>query len=466
MNLTKEQQAIVNTICDPSVDFVAVNAVSGSGKTTLLKAIADALDSKNGLYIAYNKAIATEAAGKFSNNVTCQTTHSLAYGNTVRAYHLKVDFFGYRQITENIPYEDKLALKDLIEAFCLSSYTSMEKYAKDISTSSLLTKLALSYLDKMSTGAIGCTHSFYLKMFHILLASGQIRYEPFDLLMLDEAGDLNPVTLEIFKLLPAVKKVMVGDDNQNIYSFNGTINGFHEMKDTGVHMTMSQSFRVADHIANRIENFCRNHLDPDIHFRGVPYTDDEVTTSAFISRTNSALVSEMIDLEHANQPYSLVRPPSSIFRLPLLLIGLKPGKFITDPEYKFLQDDMSTYYRDRALMREMSLFSYISRLYPDDVNLKSAITLITKHSARAILSAFEAAKSHVGTKAPHTLCTAHSSKGLEFDQVTIGDDFNTLMDKIIDTPIDGRTRQEQEEMRLYYVAISRTKKLLLNAKHI
>ena len=360
-----------------------------------------------------------------------------------------------------------MALTDLIESFCLSSFTSMESYAKSVSTSTFLAKLAMKYLDNMSTGTISCTHSFYLKMFHILLASGAVTYdEPFDLLMLDEAGDLNPVTLEIFKLLPATKKVMVGDENQNIYSFNGTINGFKAMEDVGVHMSMTQSFRVSDHIALRVENFCKNHLNERISFRGVPYEDKSITTSAFISRTNAALIGEMIDLNNRKDPYNLVRPAKTIFRLPLLLIGLKPGGFITDPEYKFLQDDVKKYYLDRELMREMSLFGYIARCHPDDINLKSAITLITRHSAKSVISAYESAKSHEGTHHPHTLCSAHSSKGLEFDHVEIASDFNSLLDKIVDIPIEGRTRQEQEEMRLYYVATTRAKKSLSNADHL
>ena len=58
MNLTQEQSAIVETISDPEVELVSVNAVSGSGKTSLLIAIAGSLKVKNAMYIAYNKAIA------------------------------------------------------------------------------------------------------------------------------------------------------------------------------------------------------------------------------------------------------------------------------------------------------------------------------------------------------------------------------------------------------------------------
>ena len=46
------------------------------------------------------------------------------------------------------------------------------------------------------------------------------------MLSMDESGDCNSVTIEIFKLLKADIKIMAGDQYQNIYGFNNTINGF------------------------------------------------------------------------------------------------------------------------------------------------------------------------------------------------------------------------------------------------
>ena len=81
MNLTTEQQAIIEYVTtDPSpTKLVLVNSVAGSGKTTLLTAIAASLPHTNGLYICYNKSIATEASRKFPATTACSTTHSLAY---------------------------------------------------------------------------------------------------------------------------------------------------------------------------------------------------------------------------------------------------------------------------------------------------------------------------------------------------------------------------------------------------
>jgi len=74
--------------------------------------------------------------------------------------------------------------------------------------------------------------------------------------MLDEAGDLNEVTLELFKLLPARIKVAVGDPNQNIYTFNHTINCFERLDGHGTTFKLSKSFRVPEHI----DRTCRKFL--------------------------------------------------------------------------------------------------------------------------------------------------------------------------------------------------------------
>jgi hypothetical protein len=262
----------------------------------------------------------------------------------------------------------------------------------------------------MANGEIEVPHYFYLKFYHILLANGSIVHDEFTLLMLDEAGDLNPVTLEIFKLLPAKHKVMVGDENQNIYSFNNTINGFKELTDI-ILLPMTQSFRVSSHIAPMVEAFCRSEIDPNFKFKGVPYSDYDIETEAFISRTNGVLISKMIELNSRGTSYNLVRSPLQLFKLPLTIIGLKPKGYVS-PEFRHLQEATNEYYSDQALQHEhKSLFAYLLDRFYDDINLRSAINTVVKHGASDVISAYESAKSHIGKRCALTLCTAHSSKG-------------------------------------------------------
>jgi len=470
MAATAEQQLVINEILKPKCTFLKVSACSGSGKTFTLVELVKALVPKNGLYIAYNKAIATEASGKFPSTVQCCTTHSLAWRATVRQFGLKVGYFGYRDIKAKMPYERKLTLVDAIEEFCLSGYTSFTDFINASETYSH--KLALpgeNILTEMSTGVTTCTHAFYLKLYHMLLINGDVDQKELDVLLLDEAGDLNEVTLQIFLALPAKKKVMVGDPNQNIYSFNNTINGFEILRNVGTQLGLTNSFRVSREIAYQVELFARDTFDENMQFRGITYDNNNLDTYAYISRTNGQLIARMMELNLFKTPYNLVRPVKSIFALPMAIIGLKQGGKILNPQHKFLQDDTDDYYKSRALQREYkSPMAYIESVHSENASVKSAISMIHAHGPRDLIEAKDIALKYESSKTtyPLTVCTSHSSKGLEFDSVEIGDDTNQGLSKILALPKKEWEPKHYEEMRLFYVAATRARKELLNAKHL
>jgi F-box protein 18 (helicase) len=405
-----------------------VSAIAGSGKTALLVAIADSLQPKNALYLAYNKSVATEASKKFPKGVHCSTTHSLAYKPTVgdkENYKLSIGFFSYRNITEKTYYDEqrgserkfhydqKLHLVNLIREFCLSKYTSFELFIFEEDHPEMFGPLGTKYLSKMGDGSLDCTHEFYLKMFHILLANGSLTYPPFDFIALDEAGDLNEVTLEIFKLLPATKKLMVGDPFQNIYTFNHTINCFSVMAGEGPLFPMSQSFRVSDTIAPKIEAFCQTYLSPDMEFKGVTILDNTIKSRAFISRTNASLIAKMFELNSLGIQYGLTRTAKQIFELPLILCSLKYKGFISNAEFKHLQADVNDYHENKSISETKTLLGYLRATHPDNLQLKIAISLIVKHTKIGILKCYEEARKHEKVNQSYMLGTCHSMKGLK-----------------------------------------------------
>jgi len=82
--LTKEQENVVD--CIKSGGDTKVQAPAGAGKTFVLEAAASVIPEKKGLYLAFNKAIVTEASKKFGSNVEVRTGHSVAYRATGREY--------------------------------------------------------------------------------------------------------------------------------------------------------------------------------------------------------------------------------------------------------------------------------------------------------------------------------------------------------------------------------------------
>jgi superfamily I DNA/RNA helicase len=311
-------------------------------------------------------------------------------------------------------------------------------------------------------------------LYQLSLKAGIIKPKKIDLLMLDEAGDINEVTLSIFMMLPARLKIMVGDNHQNIYSFNGTINGFEALKNVGQYFELTKSFRVAANIAKGVEAFCQKYLDHNVKFIGVEYkhSEKEINSNAYISRSNGSMIARMIDMDQRRCPYNLVRKASIIFELPLILVYLRPGGNINNEKYKILQKEADKWGSDQALQHDYpKLFKYIAEINKDDVEISGAIALMARFGIDTIMETYASALKHEKDSRTHfnTLCTAHSSKGLEFDSVYIDDDMNQCLTKILEDQHvieNGMSHKQKEEFRLYYVAISRCKHNLSNAEYV
>lgn len=412
MTLTPEQQTIVDHVTHND-GYTLVDAVAGAGKTSLLVALTKQLSPTTALYLAYNKSMATEASKKFPKSVTCCTIHSLAYGPTVGAKRLRLGTFTYRNIDISIPYERRLALVDYLRQYFLSAHIHLEDFIAAEGIHLLPRELAIlnTSIHQMEDGTLECTHDFYLKYFHILLATNHLTYEPFDLLALDEAGDVNPVTLAIFQLLPSPKKILVGDSRQNIYSFNHTINCFAIMRDQGTTLPMSQSFRVSPEIATQVQVFLHNYISSTMHFKGTPQADPTIRSHAYIARTNTTLISKMVELNELGTAYTLTRSADDIFRLPKYLCSIKQGG-AAPSDFKTIQEEANSYYRSSSLQHDYkSLLSYLKEVYKDDVQVSTAIGLVLKYRAAGIYACYEEAKRHEKSNSRYYLGTSHSTKG-------------------------------------------------------
>lgn len=467
--LTSEQQAIVSHLRSPSgTGYTLVDSVAGSGKTHLLVAISKAIPHTNGLYICYNTAIAAEARRKFPATTSCSTTHSLAHRAVVKPYHLKLGNFYYKSILEKVSYDKKQRIVDYIKSFCLSSYTSFDAYVASCPTDSIVATLSRKYLDLMQAGKIECGHEFYLKLFHLLLANGTLTYDPFDFIMLDEAGDLNEVTLAIFQLLPSPRKIAVGDQHQNIYQFNETINCFNVLNGQGTLFHLTKSFRVSPDIASRVERFCQRYLDPTMKFSGTPQPG-EPETFAYLTRTNSALIAHMIACINAKKQFGLVRSPDEIFKMALMVCYFKYQSFITVPAYSHLQANVDEYYENIDLYKPQSLLQYISELHSHDEPLLQAIKLVQRYGAQNIMNAYSVAKTCSKTSQNYILASAHSCKGMEFDEVHIADDLNQSIRKVTSAASfdpSAISDTDREALNIYYVACTRSRIKLINATEL
>lgn len=464
MNITPEQQLIVSS----RSPFLRVNAFAGTGKTTTLVSYAKARPNERMVYIAFNKSIQLEAARKFGPNVKCTTSHGMAYarfgaeyndaGKLVDRVRINevLDALDLRQYPDAFSmYVADASLKALNRYLCSDSSTLMENHTAglvvpntNVSASDIVF-CAQRLWEKMcdvNDPSIGMVHDGYLKRYQ--LSDPQLKY---DRILFDEAQDANGVTAAIVDSQPC-DKVIVGDSHQAIYSFRGAVNAMQmfDAKDT---LYLTKSFRfgqpIAD-VANVLLGTFKGEKKP-IQGTDEPGSIGKLDTKkpyTVIARANATLFDEAINLMNQGKRLHFVGGIQG-YRMGDLLdtYNLFSGQSerIKSPHLKAFSD-----FDTAEQFAEMS----------DDKELKSLINVVKRHTSRlpGLISKLKQADTPEASHADVSLTTAHKSKGLEWEQVRLTDDYMTLMDQYKKPrKIDF---SEGEDVNILYVAVTRAQKTL------
>jgi len=410
MQLTKEQKYILDLV-KQGEPLIKILAFAGSGKTTILKEIAKANPNKRILYLAFNKAIQMEAKKKFPKNTEVRTTHSLAYKYIMSSHRYQVRNSDYKLIELKDILSEKnwnvlKIVKIMLKEFFNTDYDDIEAVYKK-RRSYVVGKIESDDLEKeaidltiklytmMKSGDIEVTHDFYLKEFQLKLKRKEIKMKPYDIILLDEAQDLNRVVYNIFKYLPAKQKVVVGDNHQSIYSFRGAVNALNKFK-KGKVAYLTTSFRVTQPIANYA-----NHILSQLKLETKPLVsgnktkDYQIKTIAYISRTNSNLIlyfDRLLSKGVNQSDIKFVRHPYEIFGLLLNLQKFKMGLDLDD-SFKYLLNydaqDMKELQQNAKKADDKELLSAIKVLrILAGVNLfelyKKAMTCYNKNKNREV----------------------------------------------------------------------------------
>jgi len=455
---TPEQGDILDYIPDLE-GILLVSAGAGTGKSFMAEQITRLMKPKRGLYTAFNKAIVTEGTNRFKGtNMECKTMHALAYKYVQPG---KIDDLTYTCIKENITYTKKAQVIKAIDMFFVSKSTDMydffKVYFKDEKAKAQMIELCTKYIDKMAEKEISPTFNFLLKCFHLMLSEGSIDCS-YDLVILDEINDTTAVVLEIFKLINSPKKLGLGETNQAIYQFLNLVDGFEELAGVPL-MPLTQSFRCSEKIASRIQNFMVSEVSDDFRFVG---TDDPVMNgkSLYCTMTNALIIDDINTRLREGKGFTLLRKAADIFACPLALMTVSGGKEPYQKKYKFLMDEYQ-YYQEQP-SGSGSFFQYLLE-HIDDNEIQNAVKLLLSFKRRGInlFTLFKETKSAPVDK-NYTIATVFTSKGLEYETVTIADDLNTKIQNIRD---QGGIQSEEDLVayRCYYVACSRAGKNLHNA---
>lgn len=461
LKLTPEQGDIIDHV--ESVDgILLVHAGAGTGKTFIAKQIANLLNPRKGLYTAFNKAVVQEGVGRFEDtNMECKTFHALAYKHVKPKQ--KISDLTYTCIEENVSYPYKFEIITAIDMFYVSSSTDMYQFFEDHipkEDSDRKTKISLcvKYVEKMVNDELPPTFNFMLKFFHLMLVEGTAKCD-YDLVILDEINDTTAVALEIFKLIPAAKKIGLGETNQAIYHFLNLVNGFEEMADEPV-LYLTHSWRCSEEIAESIQTFMRKDVSEDFNFVG---TDDPIANGKFLycTLTNALIVNEIQNRIHTNNGFHLLRKISDIFAAPMAVASAASGKVPYQKKYGFLADEYKNYVKKRA--KGQSYMMYLIDEV-DDFEVQSAVKLLLSFQRKGInlFDLYKKAKESP-VDLNYTIATVFTSKGLEFETVEIGDDLNAKIESIR-TEGGIKTAEDLVAYRCFYVACSRAGKNLLSAR--
>ena len=472
--------------------LLKIQARAGTGKTSTLELIAQADPNRSMLYLAYNKAINAEAKKRFPAYVVCQTTHGLAWTalgiqhwietkgapRNVRGWEVESWLNRRRWHPPGLKTGASQAhlagdLLRTVRAFmqsasmtmdgqhlrCVSIKTCRAAFTGDqadeeyrdyrawlLETAGNLWKAMIDQNDR----EIPLEHDAYLKLFQ----SKRPRLG-YDLILMDEAQDANPCTLDLFLQQRASALVMVGDEFQAIYGFRGAVDA---LQTSGDELPLTQSFRFGSALAEQANQILAFRGKPFAAVRGTPGVQSTLqpvstTPYAVLCRSNRGVFENAISAANA---------------------GLRINSGAKDLEESILYVESAwalfTGHRLPKMHAEISEFKNwetLERESQSDEALRWLIKLAQDHEEDMpdLCDRLRAAKTRMRKSADVWLVTAHKSKGLEFDRVVLADDF-AMLDrdlKAIQEEPDPIQQQAliaalpEQELHLLYVAATRAK---------
>lgn len=490
MQHTEEQTAVINAPIKRG-EFCKVIAYAGTGKTSTLVGFAHR-HREPALYLAFNKSVEQEAKSRFPVHVRPKTVHGLAWGTSGKNYpnlkytvpywavqkHLKLDVYAATLVCKTL--DNYLASADAKFDKKHAAEDTLRRYKSDISDDLAASADAIWQLMKKGAAPFEMTHNGYLKLYQ--LTKPEIKQR---LLFLDEAQDTNPVTFDIVNRQRqfGTRIVMAGDPYQQIYSWRGAVDAMSFTEAQTFFLTQSFRFgKAVSGVANMIlramhgetRELVGNGEDAIVQEFG---KDERYTV---ITRTN---------VELFNQAVTVTAQKKNVH-----IVGEAGFSTLTDTvmDIYYLFTEQRDKIRDRNIAFHSDFFSL--RQFAEnrmDAELLSRIAIVD-HYRKQIPKLVERIQSMTvpPVAAQVILVTAHKSKGLEWDNVALANDFDELYystsdpddpelprpirEKVLaDTTFTEPDRRAalsrsitKDDVNLIYVAATRAKKKLILNKEL
>ncbi len=481
---TDEQRAILEAARQPGLKVLVIAAGAGAGKTSTLKMLEETLPGR-GQYTAFNASLVAESKTKFRRAV-CNTTHSLAFQSVGRLYAHRLggsriragqvaEMLDLKAIELDMPPDpaapDKPKKKTLpapllasmvqgaVKRFCQSAddepqvehvrrpagidHTDADGRT-DYTNSDLVREHLLPFVAKAwkdlsdPNGKLPFAHDVYVKAWQL----GRGQDTPVihaDYILLDEAQDSAPVLLDVLKRQSALL-VLVGDSNQSIYQWRGAVDAMQTFPDSS-RCLLSQSFRFGQSVADVANSILAGlGVKTDLVMKGLESIPSRVFMAGeaaapqpdcVLTRTNAAAVGTVLRAFAEGRKPHLIGGGAEVVKFVRAAQDLQKGRSTSHPELCCFESwaEVQTYCKEE-----------------DGEDLKTMVKLIDEFGAGPIVAALE--RMPAEADADLVACTAHKSKGREWDNVQLAPDFPPA------------NRMTDSDRRLLYVAATRARHCL------
>lgn len=478
---TQEQSDIVQAFRQGKT--LTIEAGAGTGKSSTLRMCAETDPNKLGIYVAYNRALADDAARSFPRNTICKTAHALAFGAVGKRYSARLGgpripvWATIREL--EIPQETDLSsmlvlpdehlarvVMDGVAAFCNSALDKPDRscigYVPPLTFEQMevLKGIAVPFLlrawEDLSKvdGNLRFTHDCYLKLWQLSRPVVES-----DFLLLDEGQDLSPVMVDVFERQQGVQRALVGDSAQAIYAWRGAVDAMQTF-DSDLRLRLSKSFRFGAPIAAEANKWLKllrapgmltgNELvqsaiwDPDDPM--VPQEmPPSVARQAVLCRTNAEAVGQAMDLMAKGRRVAVVGGGEAVRAMAQAALALKAGRKTSHPELFLFKS-----------WRELQ--EYVEGNHSGGADLKVLVRLVEMYGAERLLKALDGLVDE--QEADIVVSTAHKAKGREWAHVRIAGDFPSPAFTEDDRKRGKQDSVAEQDLKLAYVATTRAKNVL------
>lgn len=463
---TDEQQAGIDA--KKSGENVVLEALAGTGKTTTLKQMALSAPRERGLYLAYNKAIKTDAAKSFPKSVRCVTSHGLAFGPIGKHYRHKLDapMMSSRDAAKILGISDRLYLTDelflgpkqlarlaldTVMRFCYSAdddigpqhvpFVDNDRAVRSDLTAYAVKQAKRAWADLTNKqGKLGWnrSHDFYLKLWALSHPTIDADYIQFD-----EAQDANLCTAGIVLEQTDAQLIAVGDRNQAIYGWRGASDAMQNWP-AAIRLPLTKSFRFGPAVAEEANKWLQL-LESDLKVEGFEEIDSVVgqldEPEAVLCRTNATVVAKAMTAMEAGRSFAVVGGTGEIRKFAYAVRDLMGQRGTDHPDLMMFQ----TWQQVKDHVAE-----------DDSSGLKVFVNMIDTYGVEVIMRVAESA---VEEKDADVICsTAHKAKGREWGAVQIAADFA----EPVPDEETGEQKLNKPDMMLAYVSVTRAMRKLDN----